>query len=268
MPPNKKKKKPASNPARGFATVSVPSRPKLADSTAVSSTAESSVAASEGETPPTATPEIPQEKKAGNGNEKSLEHLSPEELERHFEDAELQNLVDKYAAKCKSEAIRQVSKLETERRVLRSQSNILSLHEWMPQEILDKVLSYAVAEQNNRDPLSERDLDGTKEEELTARLWTLRDIFQKLQFSQDRVEEILKYLIVYNPSLTSGNKDISWVVDEALSWLALQCSPSELSPYDKKETALLKTEDGITSWINGNFILTVYNSGVLILSML
>jgi ATP-dependent RNA helicase DHX29 len=265
MPPNKKKKKSASNPARGFATVSVPSRPKLADSTAVSSTAESSVAASEGEkSPPISTPEIPQ-KKAGNDNEKSLEHLSPEELERHFEDAELQSLVDKYSAKCKSEAIRQVAKLETERRVLRSQANILSLHEWMPQEILDRVLSYALAEQDNREPLSERDLDGTKEEELTARLWTLRDIFQKLQFSQERVEEILKYLIVYNPSVTGGNKDISLVVDESLSWLALQCSPSELSPYDKKETALLKTEDGIISWINGKFVLAVYNSGVLIL---
>jgi ATP-dependent RNA helicase DHX29 len=258
MPPNKKKKKPASNPARGFATVSVPSRPKLADSTAVSSTADSSVAPSEGEKSPTSAAETPQEKKAGNVNEKSLEHLSPEELERHFEDAELQSLVDKYASKCKSEAIRLVSKLETERRVFRSQANILSLHEWMPKDILDKVLSYAVAEQNNRDPLSERDLDASKEEELTARLWTLRDIFQKLQFSQDRVEEILKNLIVYNPSLTGGNKDISWVVDESLSWLALQCSPSELPPYDKKETALLKTEDGITSWINGKFILMVY----------
>lgn len=258
MPPNKKKKKPASNPARGFATVSVPSRPKLVDSTAVSSTAESSVAPSEGEKSPTSTAATPQETKAGNDNEKSLEHLSPEELERHFEDAELQSLVDKYATKCKSEAIRQVSKLETERRVLRSQAGILSLHEWMPQEILDKVLSYAVAEQNNRDPLSDRDLDAAKEEELTARLWTLKEIFQKLQFSQDRVEEILKYLIAYNPSLTSGNKDISWVVDEALSWLALQCSPSELSPYDKKETALLKSDEGITSWINGKSILTVF----------
>ncbi|KAH8695954.1 hypothetical protein BGW36DRAFT_178969 [Talaromyces proteolyticus] len=248
MPPNKKKKKPASNPARGFATVSVPSRPKIVDLTAVSSTAESSLAASEGENSP--PPTDIQQPVAGNDSKKTLQALSPEELERHFEQAELQSLVDKHAAKCKSEALRQVSKLETERRVLRPQANILGLNDWMPQDILDRVLTSAQTELDNRDPPSERDLDGSKEEELATRLWTLKETFQKLRFSQTRVEELLKYLVTYNSGFAGGSKDLSWVIDESLNWLALQCSPAELPPYDKKEAVFPKTEEAITSWIN------------------
>jgi ATP-dependent RNA helicase DHX29 len=252
MPPNKKKKKAASNPARGFATVSVPSKPKVADSTTVSSTAESSVVVSEGErSPPLAESRQPQPKAS---NEQNLQNLSPEELEKHFEEAELQILVDKYASKCKNEATRQVSRFETERRVLRSQATILSLNEWIPQEVQDRILALAQIEQDNLDSPLERDLDGGKEEELINKLWSLQDTIRRLGFSDIRVDSLLKYIISYHSGLANNIKAVNWNLEESLDWLALQCDLAELESYDKKKEPVGTAEEATSSWISGKYI--------------
>lgn len=249
MPPNKRKKKPAANPARGFATVSVPSKPKIAESTTVSSTAESSVAASEGEkSPPVA--EI-QQPRPENSNEQNLQSLSPEELEKHFEEAELQILVDKYSSRCKNEALRQVSRLETERRVLRSQANILNLSEWIPQELQDQVLALVQIEQDHLDSPPEKDIDAGKEEELITRLWSLRYTFQKLGISDARVDSLLKYIITHHSGLTNNTKAVNWNLEESLDWLALHCDSNELDAYDKKKDPSWTTEEAASSFISG-----------------
>jgi ATP-dependent RNA helicase DHX29 len=250
MAPNKKKKKPTSNPARGFTTVSVPSRPKVIDSTAVSSAAESSVTPSEGERSP---PSVETgQLKAAQENDKSLQSYSPEELEKHLEDAELQSVVERYSSRCKSDASRQVSRLETERRLLRSQSNLLNMGEWIPQEILDQIIRFAQMEDESRDPLPERNMNSAKEEDLSIKLWTLRDTFMKLGFSDSRVEELLKYIVTYRSGLVAGSKpDMTWNIEESLDWLALRCNPEELSSYDKVKTSLSGSADTATSWISG-----------------
>jgi ATP-dependent RNA helicase DHX29 len=251
MPPNKRKKKPASNPARGFATVSVPSKPKVAESSTVSSTVESSVVVSEDEK--TSKPAETQQPQPDSSKEQSLQNLSPEELEKHFEEAELQILVDKYAWKSKNEAIRQVSRFETERRVLRSQANVLSLNEWIPQEIQDQVLALVQKDQDHLETPPERDLDAGKEEELITRLWTLKDAIQGLGFSGDRIEPLLKYIITYYSGFSNNSKSVNWNLEESMDWLALQCAPTELDPYDKKKDQSWTPEEATSSFISSEF---------------
>ncbi|KAE8145083.1 P-loop containing nucleoside triphosphate hydrolase protein [Aspergillus avenaceus] len=252
MPPNnKKKKKPAANPARGFATVSVPSKPKSTNSTAPTSTADSkSVSDSDRPTPakgnqPTAETQKP--------TSESLQNYSPEELERHLEDAELQLLVEKYASKCKNDALRQVTKLETERRVLRQQAFSLNLMEWLPTEVLDSILNLAETEECELNPSSARDANTSKksgsEEDLYMKLWTLRETLLKLRFPEEKVEESLKHLLHYFPgNFATANRDMVCNLDEALDWLAMHCNSKQLPSYTQTNTQLHKDEKNV-SWM-------------------
>ncbi|GAB1218353.1 hypothetical protein ATERTT37_007607 [Aspergillus terreus] len=251
MPPNnKKKKKPAANPARGFATVSVPSKPKSTDTTAPTSTVESK-SISESERP---TPAEKNEPTTETQQSSSLQNYSPEELERHLEDAELQLLVEKYASKCKNDAARQASKLETERRVFRQQAVSLSLLEWLPAEVLDTILSLAETEERELSPLSGRDLNGSKkpgsEEDLYMRLWTLKETLLRLGFPAERVEESLKHLLLYfSGNFATSNRDMVCNLDEALDWLAMHCGLDELPSYTQTGAQIRKDEKNI-SWIS------------------
>ncbi|PTU18623.1 hypothetical protein P175DRAFT_0321085 [Aspergillus ochraceoroseus IBT 24754] len=252
MPANKKKKKPASNPARGFATVSVPSKVKT-DSSGPASTVDSK-SVSESERPTPAEPKQP----APEASEvPSLQNYTAEELERHLEDAELQLLVEKYAAKCKSDALRQATKLETERRVLRQQAVPLNLLEWLPSDVAGSILRLAEAEEHGQSSQSGRDVGGIKkavsEEEVCMKLWILKETLVKLGFPEGRVEEALKHVLLYywgNFSIT--NREVVCNLEEALDWLAMHCSPDELPSYTQTSAPLRKDADKPVSWISGN----------------
>lgn len=254
MPPNnKKKKKPAANPARGFATVSIPSKPKStpAESAAPTSTAESkSVSESDRPTPAEATQPVAEKKPEGH----SLQNYSPEELEKHLEDAELQILVDKYASKCKNDAARQVTKLETERRIFRQQAVPLNLLEWLPADILNSVLRLAEMEESELSVGSGRDSNAKKpvsEEELYMRLWSLRATLLRLGFPQEKVEEALKHLLQYHSNnFISTNREMVCNFDEALDWLAMHCEPRELPSYTQANQSRSDADRNI-SWIAG-----------------
>ncbi|KAJ9198010.1 hypothetical protein DTO164E3_3934 [Paecilomyces variotii] len=254
MPPNKKKKKPASNPARGFATVSVPSKIKTTDSPTVSSAAESTAASDVEKSQPVPVSEPAAAAATAAPEGQALKDYSPEDLEKHLEEAELQLLVDKYASKCKSDSARQVAKLETERRVLRPQANTLSLTDWLSPEILDQLLNLAQKEQHETDPPPAYDSNESKgptsEEDLCVRVWTLRETLLKLGFPEPKIQEALKHILVYfsgNP--TSNSKDVIWNLEESLEWLAMNCDPNELPPYLDKAPAP-KGSDMKSSWLN------------------
>ncbi|KAI2787825.1 hypothetical protein POX_f08203 [Penicillium oxalicum] len=254
---NKKKKKTPSNPARGFATVSVPSKPKP-DSTAdtPATTAVDSPATSQTDTQVShpdngSTAEVnPEQSKAGP----ALHNYTPEELEKHLEEAELQIFVDKYSAKCKGDAARQASKLETEKRVLRQQAVSLSLLEWLPSDIQDRILGLASAEEHEYLLSSARSINTKSvgsEEELYGRLWTLQETLLKLGFSPERTTEALKHVLSYfaGAPATSG-RDIAWNLDEALEWLAMHSNKEDLPSYTQTVGRSLKDEDSVTSWMN------------------
>lgn len=257
MPPsNKKKKKPASNPARGFATVSIPSKPKPEATEPPSPVPEKSKTTPENEPQPERTAERTVDA-AAQQTASSLEDYTPEELEKHLEEAELQILVDKYAAKCKNDAARQAAKLDTERRVFRQQSVTLSLLEWLPTDIQDRILELAGTEEHEYLTASGRTI-GTKqtgsEEELYNKLWTLRETLLKLDFPENRVEDALKHVLQYFAgNSTSAGRDVVWNLDEALEWLATHCDKNELPSYTQSNTRQQKDTDTVTSWMTGNY---------------
>ncbi|KAL4880475.1 P-loop containing nucleoside triphosphate hydrolase protein [Aspergillus karnatakaensis] len=246
MPPNnKKKKKPASNPARGFATVSVPSKVKPVESSEPASTVESK-SVSESERP---TPAEPVQTAPKPNEDPSLQNYTPEELERHLEDAELQILVEKHAAKCKSDAIRQAVKLETERRVLRQQAVPINLLEWLPTDVVGSILGLAEAEEQALSPQPVRDKRAVLEDELCTKLWVLKDTLLKLGFPENRVEDALKHVLVYFPANFATTRDVVCNLDEALDWLAIHCHADELPSYTQTN-GQRKDADKNVSWIS------------------
>lgn len=255
MPPSsKKKKKPASNPARGFATVSMPSKPKPEAISTPSPAAEETKATPETEPQPERTAVRTADATAPQTTS-SLQDCTPEELEKHLEEAELQILVDKYAAKCKNDAARQVTKLDNERRIFRQQSVTLSLLEWLPTDIQDSILELAGTEEHDYLIASGR-ITGSKqagsEEDLYNKLWTLKETLLKLNFPEKRVEDALKHVLQYFAgNSTSAGRDVVWNLDEAIEWLATHSDKNELPSYTQTNTRPLKDTDSVTSWMTG-----------------
>lgn len=255
MPPNnKKKKKPASNPARGFATVSVPSKPKPESTGTQSPATGEAKSTPQNETQPVRTEDRPADAAAPEAAP-SLQDYSPEELEKHLEEAELQILVDKYAARCKSDAERHATKLETEKRVSRQQSVTLSLLEWLPTEVQDRILELAGTEEHEY-LTSNGKAGNTKqagsEEELYMKLWTLKETLSKLGFPHDRIEQALRHILLYfvgNPA--SASREVVWNLDESLEWLAMHSDKKELPPYTQTQNGPRKDADSVTSWMIG-----------------
>lgn len=234
MAPNRKKKKAPANPARGFATVSVPSKQKTA--TPAEPTQPESVSKEASVTPKGPSEEKSQETSSAGGKQE-LHQLSPEELEKHLEEAELLSLVEKYASKSKTDASRQVVKLETERRVLRPQAQPLSLVNWLPQELLDEILEKERYELRN--PQSAFNGYGNEssklvsEEEMCSRLWTLQQTLLELGFPESKVDEALKNVPISSDT-TSGRDSIP-CLDQAMEWLAMNCDESELPQYGERK---------------------------------
>lgn len=251
MAPNKKKKKAPANPARGFATVSVPSKQKIA----------TPAEAEQPETVPgdAAEPSDKQQDQKSTespsaGGKKEIHQLSPEELEKHLEEAELHSLVEKYASKCKSDASRQVVKLETERRVLRPQAQTLSLLNWMPPELLDQILEKERYELRNQQSLASNgsgsDLSKSiSEDEMCSRLWTLQQTLLELGFPESKVNEALKNVPISNDS--SSGRDSIPCLDQTLEWLAMNCDEFGLPQYGERKQVPAITDSQTGKWKHG-----------------
>ncbi|KAF2173885.1 hypothetical protein M409DRAFT_62112 [Zasmidium cellare ATCC 36951] len=234
-----KKKKPAANPARGFATTSVASKPKPETVSQAASTNASSGTATPAEknTTPTVTqesqPEVP------NTEAKSLQELSPEEFEAQLEASELQQFVERHGPKVKKDATRQVTRLQTDKRLLRGQADYLSVKDWLPDELMQQILDLI------HDDLR-RDLDSVKKsklplgDDLIAKVWQLRQCLFDLTLPSARVNEVLGWIVSHPPAESPSSS--VWGLDECLDWLALNCGPEELEEYDyQKPKALVST---------------------------
>jgi ATP-dependent RNA helicase DHX29 len=191
-----------------------------------------------------------------------LQNYTPDELEQHLEDAELQILVEKHAAKCKSDAIRQAVKLDTERRVLRQQAVPVNLLEWLPSDVVSSILGLVEAEEQALSPQPVRDKRAVLEDELCTKLWVLKDTLLKLGFSENRVEEALKHVLVYFAGNFATTRDVVCNLDESLDWLAIHCSVDELPSYTQTN-GQRKDADKNVSWISGNPRLGVHEAKAL-----
>ncbi|KAE8862961.1 hypothetical protein PTNB29_05523 [Pyrenophora teres f. teres] len=235
-----KKKKPAGNPARGFATTSIASKPKPEKAAAdvpVKQVAQTPL--KEG----TAAPELAPQPSEKTIAPKEQVAPTPEELEAQLERDELQLLVEKHAAKVRREVTRHVSKFQTDRRLLRGQSHSMTVHDWLPNEILDSIILLAQAESNdsNRRQGHQSLLKTLTEEDAMSKLWTLDLALRELGFSQDQIQPVLRWLCANAASVDASSG--VWGLQDALEWLALdQCEDHTFS-YDEESRPKRSTVD-------------------------
>lgn len=248
MAGGKKKKKPAANPARGFATTSIASKPRP----------EPTVEASEAQ-PPAATappsakdaPAPPTTSTADTGNgtgpkthEPREKPLSPEEFERQLEESELQLLVEKQAQKIKRDAQRQRSRLETDRRLLRANADSINSLKWLPEDMMNHILELIKAESHFAASGTSRETPGSgkmpPEEDMITRLWTLELTLMGAGFPENRVQAVIKHIVDVTPNIPSAGRDFIWGMEEALEWLARECDPWELPAYENRPKPIAK----------------------------
>lgn len=193
-----KKKKPAANPARGFATTSVASKPKPEKPEDAISTEPSGVNTPDTKT---ATPTTKQNGKtdAPKANtERGLHELSPEELEAQLEASELQQFIEQYAGKVRKESSRHVSRLQTDKRLLRGQSEYMTVRDWLPEELMQQIVEYATHGNNESSVAKERTLP--KGDELLSKVWQLRLSLFGLDIPAERVGDAMAHILSNPPS--------------------------------------------------------------------
>ncbi|RGP78763.1 hypothetical protein FLONG3_3127 [Fusarium longipes] len=242
----KKKKKPAANPARGFATTSVASKPRPEITEP-----ESKPTIAKGQnTPPSTQKDAPPSSSTtdnATGATNSQEAtLSPEEFEKHLEESELQLLVEKHATKTKKDALRQRNRLDTDRRLFRGQADSINSFKWLPQDLMNHVLDLIQAE--NRfaaSSLSPSDNTGAgkipPEEEMIIRLWTLQQTLAAAEFPTERVAAVIRYILDIAPNVSNTNRESIWGLEEALDWLARECRTDELPSYEPKSKPMIRS---------------------------
>jgi ATP-dependent RNA helicase DHX29 len=230
MAGGKKKKKPASNPARGFATTSIASKPK----------SEAIDVEPEPPAEPTATLQNQPDDSAqivapGTGiSDAPPKNITPEEFEKQLESSELQVLVEKHAQKSKRDALRQKTRLGTDRRVLRGQAESLSTRKWLPLEIMEEILDLVKSEERFAGPATDSAITSkqSSEEDLTVRLWTLQQSLVGAGFLDSKVVSALEHVLKVSDKIGVSNKESIWGMEEALDWLARNCSRDELPDYE------------------------------------
>lgn len=242
-----KRKKTAANPARGFATTSIASKPRpevpeseSKPSPRISKTADGAPPSSE-DAPPSTNSASGDAAGQQNQHEKPL---SPEEFEKQLEESELQLLVEKHSQKIKRDAQRQRTRLDTDRRLLRGQADLVNAPKWLPSDMVGYILDLIKAETRFSASNVSSEHVGTgklpSEEDMIVRLWTLRQTLAAAGFPEVRVETALKHILDIAPNVSSAFKDSIWGLDEALDWLARECSLDELPSYEYKGKPISK----------------------------
>ena len=223
-----KKRKPVSNPARGFATVSAPSRPKAqevsSDPDHPNASDANNVGQEEGcDATPIGAPSV-----ANSTNDpKEISALTPQQLEEHLEDAELENLVLEYGEQSKRDALRQVTRLETERRTLRAQAIPLETGGWLSQTLMDKTLDLQKSEltAKSRYDLSSMNVTASSDEVL-IKLWTLQQVLRSLQVPLET--KVLRYASRAVIDFAASYRDHIWGLNESFEWLSLSAEAEDL----------------------------------------
>ncbi|KAK5115541.1 hypothetical protein LTR62_001200 [Meristemomyces frigidus] len=234
MAGGKKKKKPAANPARGFATTSVPKASQV-EVDDVKDTGNTTGAVAPNAVLSTEVKVADQRKALTTTNgSRELHELSPEELEASLEASEIQQYVERYAGKVRKEVSRQSSRLETEKRVLRTQAEFLSVREWLPDELMQQIVDLALSEETPEQASPKKQvLSGTDDD--IARIWALRLCLLDSEISPERATQALSWLIANPPSGSSTSSSL-WGLPEVLDWLALHTNKNGDQDYDEKKS--------------------------------
>ncbi|KUI62654.1 ATP-dependent RNA helicase DHX29 [Cytospora mali] len=234
----KKKTKPAANPARGYATTSTISKSRPEPSENDVEPPKKGAVDANPKKPTGAPSQTSNETDKTPGAVEKKQELTPEEFEKHLEESELQILVEKYAQKTKRDSQRQKQRLETDRRILRGQAESINAKKWLPQELMDQILDLIQVEGRSAAwNTTSEGANGSKtlsEEDLTMRLWTLQQTLRISGFPEEKVQGALQFVLDISAHIPGFNKDSIWGLDEALDWLARECSADDLPEYERR----------------------------------
>ena len=240
MAPNRRKKKPATNPARGFATVSVPARPKFieGENEQPESTAETQRKVVSDVEITTNTSTIRAALEVSNSTStvttSTISEMSAEQFEEHLIDSELQVIVERYAAKCKSSATHQVSKVLKERRQLRSQADRVFLNGW-PEDTVTNILKiWPQLELGcNEEANNLRSTKVMPAEEILLNMWILKRILCSLSYPEP--DKALAHILkLEHRGRVSVDTGLTWGLGEAFDWYAL--NQEDMPSYDDTST--------------------------------
>lgn len=254
MAPNKKKKKQQSNPARGFATTSTISKAQIQEP--VLSSTDQQLDAATGDDSPHAQ-SIHDKQQAENVRE--LKDLTPEELEKQLEETDLQLLVDQHGDKVQRNASRQASRLQTERRLLRSNSDFLKIESWISSDIMDHIIKKgdSRSHSSNQEPISKAVAERNtlnSDDDLLVKAWTLYELLPQIGFSETQTWSALTELFQENFEISNDSsklyKESIWGLDQCLDWKARVSDSSYTTSVGtinlKKPTAFSNDEKGLS----------------------
>ena len=212
MATGKKKRKAASNPQRGFATSSVPSKKTQRPAAPKSASAEELGHPEDDVIRPqtvngSGCPPLCGSRRKPNGHGQS----PGTEPEVDIETLELEALLEKHGPKCKAEAIRAANQLKVENRTLRLKSFPVDHDKWFTDHSIHSTLTQGYP-RPNLPFLPFGTALSIPEDEILVKTWVLRQVLTQIQVA--RVDEALT--VALNPA----SSDYIWGQEQALEWLA------------------------------------------------
>jgi ATP-dependent RNA helicase DHX29 len=236
----KKKKKAASNPARGFATTSQPSKARTVDPD-VDVDAKATSQADTGTSTPATESQRLSAPQNGQESSSSIQDMSPEALEHHLEDAELQDLIERQGGRCRADSKRSVARLETDRRQTQAQSYAMHPTDWLNADSL----AWSLAQCDNSPAHRERKAsENNSDEKLLLDLWILHRVLAALKFPD--IENAIVHVMGASVSqLVGASPGLAYGLEEALDWYAFNYKQAEL-PYfqDQKPQRYVLADHG------------------------
>ena len=231
----KKKKKPAANPARGFTTVSVQSKPRQVENPEDDLRTGESISDTAVD-PVTATPR-PKDAVASP----NIRDMLPDQLEDYLEDAELQTLLDSDSIRCKSEAARHVTRLRTEIRQLRAQSVMLSTYGWLDHSNVEQILRSPMTESTST--TSAADVFSNGDHKVLLSLWILQQVLCSLAFPRvsDALAHVLQHALASEVKSATGHP---WGLTAAFDWYAMNIPLKELPDY--QASSVKESDEGLS----------------------
>lgn len=230
-----KKKKPTANPARGFATTSVASKPKPEKPEEASSVEPSGVNTPDTKATTPAAKETENDATITKTEGRELHELSPEELEAQLEASELQQFVEQYAGKVRKESSRHITRMQTDKRLFRGQSDFMSVMDWLPEELMQQIVEYAAQGNSESSTATKRTLP--KGDDILSKVWQLRQCLLGLEIPSQRVDDVIAHILSNPPAEETANQP--WGLPESLDWLSWNCDKGELHDYDYEKPKLV-----------------------------
>lgn len=245
--PAGKKKKGASNPARGFATTSIVSKAK-AKAKANENENENENLSAKAEKIKDATEASlhgarisdnvqslnPEQK----GKDFNISNLTPEEYADHLEDAQLQQLLEQHVERSTRDVKRASGRLKTDQRLLKTSAEHLDLAAWLPQELLLVINNHLKpATSSEFTHTSRSSSEVYSEDDILIRVWTLYHILVEIGISLEHTRAALRYALQVLPPVSPARFESSvseslWGLNESFEWLARNSSPYDLTHND------------------------------------